>query len=53
MMVHHFLPLSPIAMTFAAVVVIVVIYSVWNQGRINKREMENKAKAEAEASENG
>ena len=38
---------SPIAMTFAAVAVIVVIYSVWNQGRINKREMENKAKAEA------
>lgn len=53
MMVHHFPPLSPIAMTFAVVAVIVVIYSVWNQGRINKREMENIAKAEAEASKNG
>ena len=38
---------SPIAMVFATVAIVVIVYSVYNQAKINKREAANKAKTEA------
>ncbi|HAJ73300.1 MAG TPA: C4-dicarboxylate ABC transporter permease [Lachnospiraceae bacterium] len=38
---------SPIAMIFATVAVVVIIYSVWNNGRINKRTAEERLEKDA------
>ena len=38
---------SPIAMVFATIAIVVIVYSVYNQSKINKREAANKAKTEA------
>ena len=38
---------SPIAMVFATVAIVVIVYSVYNQAKINKREAANQAKTEA------